>query len=165
VEAHRYASDSADSSRNYSPFPAPPARRSHRNGQSDPSGPRRKILTANNARESEGRELPLTPGTSKAKKRMNAREKWNFGESLPSARCRWLGQLLALLVLLALLSFRPVSPPQPGVFRQPRSPLLFSPAEMDMFSRAERPSSLISPFDRPNETTRYYYAAADPCKQ
>lgn len=113
-----------------------PARRSHRNGQLNPSAPRRKILIANNIRQSGRKNTDLG-----GEKGDEWGKKWNFGESLLSAKCRWLAESHPYFrrpfpLLAVYFHHFPLFPL--------RSPSLL-PTEMDMFSLDQTPRSPIRP--------------------
>lgn len=129
-----------------------PTRWSHRNGQLDPSAPRRKILIANNIRQSEWRNRAWR------RKRDEYGERWNFSESLSSMKCRWSVKFYPYFCLsssLLAVYFHHFLPPFAIPFTHGNGYVFLEP----------NASFTYSTLGRANETTRYYYAVADPCKQ
>lgn len=124
----------------------------------------RKIPIANNIHQSV-REHRLL---SEREEKDECGQRWNFGGSriakLPMPEHHACAHAPSLSFFLLLLFYRPLSIVHfhPRVFHpQP----LFS-TEMDMFSSSQTPPvRSYSALGRANETTRYYYATADPCKQ
>lgn len=112
------------------------ARRSHRNGQLDPSAQRRKILIANNIRQSGWKNTDF--GSEKG---MNAERN---GISASHYRARNVDGRPTLTLTFVFLSF--YWPFISTVFHSfpPCSPSLL-PMEMDMFSSDQTPRSLIPP--------------------
>lgn len=118
----------------------------------------RKILIANNIRQSSWGSIDLGSEKEMNAGRERKRDAEFFGGSLPEHEMSMAGQFSPLLAS-SLLSIG-------CLFPQPFTPpTVFFPAEMDMFSSDQTPRSRTPPSGRANETTRYYYAAADPSKQ